>query len=240
MNGPTRMKPTAQRKQAQQTPAPEDAAPAARGKRLAPEEREQQIVEKAIKYFATHGFSGGTRELAKEIGVTQPLLYRYFPNKEALVDRVFQEVYLARWNPDWEDWLKDRSIPLKERMKRYYKDYARFILRNEWIRIFIFAGLTREGINQRYLTRLRERIFNVVLEELHHEYKLAPPTPSQHEDEIELVWGMHASIFYVGMRKWVYGLPVPKDLDHMVEQKVYAFLEGAPNVMRTMRSDPPA
>lgn len=232
------MKSTPQRKPTAKKSDLSEAAAAPKGKRLAPEEREQQIVEKAIKYFATHGFSGGTRELAKEIGITQPLLYRYFPNKEALVDRVFQEVYLARWNPDWEDWLKDRSQPLKERMTRYYKDYAKFILRSEWIRIFIFAGLTREGINQRYLKRLRERIFDLVLQELHHEYKLAPPTPSQYEDEIELVWGMHASIFYVGMRKWVYGLPVPRDVEHMVEQKVCAFLEGAPNVMRAMRTDP--
>lgn len=145
------MKSTPQRKLTTKVSDPSEGAIAPKGKRLAPEEREQQIVEKAIKYFATHGFSGGTRELAKEIGITQPLLYRYFPNKEALVDRVFQEVYLARWNPDWEEWLKDRSQPLKERMTRYYKDYAKFILRSEWIRIFIFAGLTREGINQRYL-----------------------------------------------------------------------------------------
>jgi len=205
-------------------------------RRLAPEERERQIVEKAVRYFATHGFSASTRELAKEIGVTQPLLYRYFPSKEALVDRVFQEVYLARWNPDWEDWLKDRSIPLRERMQRYYKDYARFILRSEWVRIFIFAGLTREGINQRYLVRLRERIFDVVLNELRHEHKLSLPTPEQYEDEIELVWGLHATIFYIGMRKWVYGLPVPKDLDRSIEQAVSAFLDGVPAVMQQMRS----
>ena len=212
-------------------------ATALTGKRMAPEEREQQIVEKAIRYFATHGFSGSTRDLAKEIGVTQPLLYRYFPNKEALVDRVFQEVYMARWNPDWEDWLKDRSMPLRERLIRYYTDYARFILRSEWIRIFVFAGLTREGINQRYLARLRERIFDVVLTELHHEHQLPSPTRQQYEDEIELVWSVHASIFYVGMRKWIYGLPVPKDLDRMIRHKVCAFLDGAPAVMRMMREE---
>lgn len=201
-------------------------------RRLPPEEREQQIVEKAIKYFAAHGFSASTRDLAKEIGITQPLLYRYFPNKKALVDRVFQEVYLARWNPDWEDWLKDRSQPLQKRMNQFYKDYARVILRSDWIRIFILAGLTREGINNRYLARLRERIFDLVLAELRHEWNLPEPTPQQHEDDIELVWSLHASIFYVGMRKWVYGLSVPKDVGRMIEQKVAAFLNGAPVVMR--------
>lgn len=210
-------------------------APTVRGKRMSPEEREKQIVDKAIQYFAAHGFSASTHELAREIGITQPLLYRYFPNKEALVDRVFHEVYLSRWNPDWEDDLKDRTKPLHQRMCAYYKDYARIILRNEWVRIFIFAGLTREGINNRYLKRIREHIFELVLSELRHEYKISDPSPQQLEDEVELVWSVHASIFYIGMRKWVYGLDVPKDIDRLIEQKVASFLDGAPTVMRNMR-----
>jgi AcrR family transcriptional regulator len=222
----------------EKTKRTETSAPASPSgtRRLAPEERESQIVQKAIRYFAAHGFSASTRDLAKEIGITQPLLYRYFPSKEALVERVFDEVYLSRWNPDWEDWLKDRSRPLRERLLRTYRDYARTILKKEWIRIFVFAGLTREGINNRYLARLRERIFDPALEELRHEHGLSRPTPEQYEEEIELIWAVHASIFYIGMRKWVYGLPVPKDIDRIIEQKIHAFLEGAPAVMREMRT----
>lgn len=224
-------------KRTRKTTAIDSSPPAPRsGKRLAPEEREEQIVQKSIQYFAAHGFSASTHELAREIGITQPLLYRYFPNKEALVDRVFNEVYLARWNPDWEDWLKDRKLPLHDRMCRYYRDYARTILKKEWIRIFIFAGLTREGINNRYLSRLREKVFEVVLNELRHEYNIPDPTPEQLEEEIELVWSIHASIFYIGMRKWVYGLPIPKNLDRLIEQKVVSFLNGAPSVMQAMRA----
>nr|WP_311771993.1 hypothetical protein [Burkholderia sp. Bp9031] len=33
----------------------------ASGRRLTPEARERQIVEKAIDHFATHGFSGSSR-----------------------------------------------------------------------------------------------------------------------------------------------------------------------------------
>jgi AcrR family transcriptional regulator len=213
-----------------------DNTPATPGsRRLAPEEREQQIVAEAIKYFATHGFGASTRDLAKEIGITQPLLYRYFPNKEALVERVFHEVYLSRWNPDWEDLLQDSAKPLRERITEFYKQYAKVILTSEWIRVFIFAGLTREGINTRYLARLRERIFNVVLAELRKEYALAEPTPQQYEDEIEFVWGLHAAIFYLGVRKWVYGMPVPKNLERVIEHKIDAFLVSAPVVMRTLR-----
>ena len=59
------------------------------------------IVNEAIRYFAEVGFSGQTRELARRIGVTQSLIFRYFPTKEDLIDRVYQEGYLRRWNPYW-------------------------------------------------------------------------------------------------------------------------------------------
>lgn len=204
-------------------------------KRLSPEEREQQIVSKAITYFATHGFNASTRELAKEIGITQPLLYRYFPSKDALVDRVFQVIYLSRWNPDWDGLLRDRSMSLSRRLHLFYKQYASMILHSDWIRIFIFAGLTRQGINDRYLASLRERVFNVVLEELRFEHGVEAPTPQQYEDEIEFIWGLHAAIFYVGVRKYVYGLPVPDDMDRLVGQKLDVFLASAPKALKNLR-----
>ncbi|WP_431020787.1 TetR/AcrR family transcriptional regulator [Burkholderia cepacia] len=209
------------------------------GRRLAPEARERQIVEKAIEHFATHGFSGSTRELARQIGVTQPLLYRYFPSKEALIDRVYDEIYT--WNPDWEKLIADRTVSLQERLVAFYRDYAQTILRREWIRTFIFAGLSREGFNTRYLSRLRERVFLPVLRELRHEYDLATPTTdAQRNAEVELVWSLHASIFYFGVRKWVYGLPVPDDLDTEIERLVDAFLHGTPAALKQLTSDAPA
>jgi hypothetical protein len=38
------------------------------------------------------------------------------------------------------------------------------ILREQWIRIFIFAGLTHQGINDKYLSKLRGKVFLPVLE----------------------------------------------------------------------------
>lgn len=42
------------------------------GRRLSPEVRERQIVLKAVDCCATHGFSDGTRDLARQLGGTQP------------------------------------------------------------------------------------------------------------------------------------------------------------------------
>ncbi|WP_068831145.1 TetR/AcrR family transcriptional regulator [Polaromonas jejuensis] len=205
-------------------------------RRLAPEDREHQIVQAAIAFFARHGFDASTRDLAREMGVTQPLLYRYFPTKEALVDRVYDEVFVRRWNPEWEEWLADRSSPLADRLKRYFKDYARFVLRSEWVRIFIYAGLSRGGINQKYLGRLRERHFLVIAREMRHEYGIPEPADSAAEDdEVELVWAMHSSVFYIGVRKWVYDLPTPKNLERLIDMRVDAFIHGVPVVLKTQR-----
>lgn len=203
-------------------------------RRLSAQDRERQIVEKAVQHFTRHGFAGSTRELARELGVTQPLLYRYFPSKEVLIDRVYAEVFDS--SPTWENVSADGSIPLDERLHRFYVSYSATILREEWIRIFIFAGLTREGINKKYLNKLRTKVFLPVLEEVRKAFDIAEPeTPEVLDAEVELVWGLHASIFYLGVRKWIYGLKIPKDVDSVIRAKVDVFLAGAPSVMRAMR-----
>ena len=122
---------------------PEQSTPRSRATRMNPAEREQMIVRKAVQYFAEHGFDGSTRDLAQHIGVTQSLLYRYFPTKQALIERVYGQVYVARWNPLWEDLLRDRSKPFEERLKGYYLEYAQNLIRNEWVRILILRACAR-------------------------------------------------------------------------------------------------
>jgi AcrR family transcriptional regulator len=206
-------------------------------RRLAPEVRERQIVLKAIDHFATYGFAGSTRELARQLGVTQPLLYRYFPSKQALIDRVYGEVY--RWDADWEKLIRDRSLPIQERMVKFYTSYARVILRREWIRIFIFAGLTHEGINTKYLSKLREQVFLPFAAEIREAHGLAAPVGAkEREIELELIWSLHASIFYLGVRKWIYGLPVSADIDAHIERQIGAFLNGTPNTLKNIPRRP--
>ncbi|WP_454720792.1 MULTISPECIES: TetR/AcrR family transcriptional regulator [Cupriavidus] len=217
------------------TPEPDE--PAGKGtRRLLPEEREQQIVEKAIEHFTRNGFGGSTRELARQIGVTQPLLYRYFDSKEALIDRVYNEVF--QWRPGWERQIADRATPLAERLQAFYLDYASVILREEWIRLFIFAGLTHEGINNKYLGKLRSKVFLPVLAEVREAFGIAAPrNAAQTEAEIEMIWSLHAAIFYIGVRKWIYGLKVPANVDAVIRQQVDMFLHGAPAAMRALRAD---
>ena len=97
----------------------------------------------------------------------------------------------------------------------------------------------REGINKKYLNRLRSHVFLPVLDELRHAFGIAAPrSAAALETEIELVWALHSSIFYLGVRKWIYGLKIPKNVDALIRVTVDAFLRGAPEVMTAARQSP--
>lgn len=195
---------------------------------LARADREVQIVERAIELFAQKGFALTTRELAQGLEVTQPLLYRYFPSKGLLIERVYEQVFLRRFNPEWENWLSDRSTSLEDRLITYFKDYTRVILNSSWVRIFLYAGLQDPAFNQRYLRVLDEKVLKVVIRELRRERGSQGVASAESEvADNELVWGLHSSFFYMGVRKWVYQLPVPDDLDVVIPSRVRAFLSGA-------------
>jgi AcrR family transcriptional regulator len=197
-------------------------------KRLSSQEREQQIARGAVEFFAEVGFSGDTRELARRLGVTQSLIYKYFPNKEALIDRVYEEVYLGRWNPFWESVIQDRSIALEERLVSLYIEYSKAALTRDWVRIFMFSGLRGESINKKYLDVLRSRILEPVAAELRHELKL--PTVKElplKTAEIELVWSINARIFYFGQRRWIFNVPIEDDVDDMIRVTIAHFMAGA-------------
>lgn len=167
------------------------AAPKRR--RLGAQEREQQIIEAAIGFFAEVGINGNTRELARRIGITQPLLYRYFPSKEHLLERIYEELYERRWKPEWEALVEDRSLPVLERFRRFEKDYQRTILTYDWLRIFVSSGLHGYRFPPRYLARVKERIFTPVLRDLRLEMGLPAPVALPRRWGIETTSG--ADIF---------------------------------------------
>src|SRR3954465_12004236 len=93
-------------------------------KRLSPDDRRREFVAKATEFFSEEGFNGGTRELARRLGVTQPLLYRYFPRKEELIKEVYRKVYLEPLDKGWEKLLTNRSRPIRERLLQFYDAYT--------------------------------------------------------------------------------------------------------------------
>ncbi|MEK9661901.1 MAG: TetR/AcrR family transcriptional regulator [Alphaproteobacteria bacterium] len=202
-------------------------------RRLSPAERERQIVDGAIAFFAEAGLSGQTRELAQRLGITQPLIYRYFPTKQDLIDRVFEEVFVGRWKPEWSALVTDRSQPLRERLIAFYRDYVADVFSYEWIRIYMFAGLAGEDLNQRYIALLEEGLLAPLCRELRAESGAAIPgdTPVDNR-ELEAAWHIHAAVFYYVVRKHIYSTPVDDDVEEFIADAVDRTLTGTLKQLR--------
>lgn len=225
-------------------------APAPR-RRLGLAERERQILDGAIQFFARHGFGGQLRDLARSVGVTHALLYHYFPTKQALLDRVYAEVFEGRWKPEWELWLDDKSLDTEDKLTAFYCDYVNTVLTHDFVRILVFSGLTDHTITDRFFGLLGERLFpRLIRETRRYRQVVSRAKPSARESE--LLMGLHGGFFYVGMRHWVYeqgvsGAQGPQAYnENHVRDRVRAYLQASrelfaadrPPAKRTVRSNP--
>ena len=203
-----------------------------RQKRLSPKERRGEIIRKATEFFAQEGFDGGTRELARKLGITQPLLYRYFPSKEDLIKEVYRSVFLDSWNADWDRLLGDRSLPIRARLEAFYRSYTDAIFNREWMRIYLFAGLKGLNLNRWYVDFVQDRVMARIIVEYRHEAGL-PPQDKPDPAELELAWHLHGGIFYYGVRKHIYGLTVLENKDRVIANALDVFLEGISRLFGT-------
>ena len=208
-------------------------------RRLPPAERREEILAKAILLFAEHGFESSTRELARQLGTTQPLLYRYFPSKEALILEVYNRVYLKRWKVEWDLLLCERSQPLDERLRTFYESYTEAIFSREWMRIYLFSGLKGADINRWYIGLLEERVLQRIVKEYRHLAGFQEDeTPSS--EELELAWALHSGIFYAGVREHIFGLPTIEDRRQMIANTVRVFHLGIQSFYRQRRNRAPS
>lgn len=205
--------------------------------RISPEERHKEFVRKAVELFSEVGFEAGTRELAQRLGVTQPLLYRYFPSKDDLITAVYREIYEARWKPQWREGLLDESRPIRERVLAFYEDYTNTIFTPEWLRIYLFAGLRGVDINRRYATKVEHEIIRPIASATRRAFGL-PDTEPPTAEELELFWTLQGGIFYYGVREVVYGFTMPVDRQTMIRNSVDTFLEGVASVLKRIAKTP--
>jgi AcrR family transcriptional regulator len=199
-----------------------------RAARLSPEARRAAIIAEAIRHTAETGFAWQTRDLAKGLKIAQPLIYRYFPSKQKLIDAVFEEVYLKRWNPAWELVLTDRNVPIERRLLAFYESYTSTIFDYQWIRIYLFSGLMGYDLNRRYVHLLETKILANMCKEIRvskgePEHKTMPTQP-----EMEVAWQIHAGLFYYGVRKFIYQSAVLAKTDVIIANTVRMLLTEIP------------
>ncbi|MDB5578293.1 MAG: TetR/AcrR family transcriptional regulator [Bradyrhizobium sp.] len=203
-------------------------------RRLSPEDRRKDFIRKATEFFADEGFDGGTRDLARRLGVTQPLLYRYFPSKDDLIEEVYRTVYLEPLESGWEKRLTDRSRPIRERLQQFYNAYTDAVFTRTWLRIYLFSGLKGLDINRSYVRVVGDKILTRIIKECRFEAGLSTrvkPTAS----EIEMAWVFHSGIFYYGIRKYIFESPVLESKEDMIAAALDVYLAGVAKVFSAAR-----
>ena len=200
-------------------------------RRMSTAERKRQILDRAIQFFAKHGIDGQLRNLTKELGVTHTLLYHYFPTKDALIQEVYKEVFESRWKPEWEDLLDDESLTPEEKFNAFYLDYSNTVLTYDFVRILIFSGLSDHSISDRFFELLRSRLLPRLIRET-RKYCGRPNTTKPTQRELEFLMGLHGGVFYIGMRRWIYGQAIyaaesPDTEQEIIRDRVQSYLHSA-------------
>jgi len=97
-------------------------------RRLPPEERRRQLLDRGAELFATHSYDElSMRKIAAELEISKPLLYHYFPSKRAFFQATLAQAAAqlqARTEPD-------PSLPPLDQLRGSLEAFLELIDENE-------------------------------------------------------------------------------------------------------------
>jgi AcrR family transcriptional regulator len=156
------------------------------------------------------------------IGISQALIFRYFGTKDALLEKVYQRVFLSRWSPSWVENLRDRRRPLRQRLKEFYRDYLVAVDDRRWIRIAMYSSLAGRDLTRRWINRYVEDLLRVIAEEIDAAYTL----PEGRKVDVDFAWVLHSPFIYWLVRKHIHGTGTNLVSDNLTDTVVDTFLDG--------------
>lgn len=202
--------------------------------RMPARERRTQILEKAFDFFSENGLTAQTRALADACGVSQRLLYSAFPNKASLIEAVYEARIAGPFKAIWFIRLRDRQVPLHQRLVNFYRDYYDTILTRQWLRLFIYSSLAEVEIAPTYIAEVIRNLLHTITEEAAFEAGLdAPKDPALMQ---EIGWVLHGNISHLGIRRHVYRDNTSIPVDTVIEMHVAGFLAGIPHFLRAPKA----
>jgi AcrR family transcriptional regulator len=191
--------------------------------------RRAQILSQAAEFFSTYGLTAQTRGLAEVCGISQRLLYRFFPNKATLIEEVYKAEIAGPFKALWFAELSDRSRPVDERLTTFYRQYYDQVLTERWLRLFLYASLANVGMAPVYISAIVSHMLEVILAESAHELRLKLPQDKALRHE--LGWALHGAISHLAIRRWIYRNSEHPPAATVIPLYVRMFLSGLPGVL---------
>lgn len=192
--------------------------------RMTSQDRRRQILDKAADFFSQYGLTAQTRGLAAACGISQRLLYRYFPTKEVLLDEVYRSAIAGPFKAVWFSELADRNKSLEDRLIYFYKDYFATIFTSRWLRLFMYASLAEVGMAPNYTSSMILQLLEMIVVEAAREQDVAIPFAKDVQHEIG--WTLHGALSHYAIRRHIYGFTQHVPEDTVVAVHVAHFLAG--------------
>jgi AcrR family transcriptional regulator len=203
--------------------------------RLPAKERRAQILDKAFDFFSENGLTAQTRALADACGVSQRLLYSFFPSKASLISAVYEAEIAGPFKAIWFVQLKDRNVPLQKRLTDFYIEYYDAILTRRWLRLFVYSSLAEVEIAPTYIADIVKNLLQIVTDEAAFEAGVVPPPSLAIRQEIG--WVLHGNISHLGIRRHVYKDTTSVPVDTVIEMHVMAFLASISSICKRFHSE---
>jgi len=120
-------------------------------KRMSAKGRREQILEGAWSLFAQKGFRGTTtREIAKRLGISEALMFKYFPTKAALYRAIIQK----RMHGTEEMLFPKEAIDSKDD-RQVFKSILSYLLRKNtadptFMRLLLYSALEGHDLSKMF------------------------------------------------------------------------------------------
>ena len=110
--------------------------------------RREQILEGAMRLFAQKGFRGTTtREIARRLDISEALMFKYFPSKEALYRAIIQK----KTDGSAEMLFPKEAIQAKDDRQVFRAIASYLIRRNQedptFMRLILYSSLERHDLS---------------------------------------------------------------------------------------------
>lgn len=194
-------------------------------------ERREQILNRAADFFSEYGLTGQTRELAATCGISQRLLYRFFPTKAALVAEVYARTILGPFEGKWFSELADRTVPLEQRLVVFYQEYFDKVLTRKWLRLFLYSSLAEGDMAQNYIGAIITNLMDVITRET--AAHCAVDLPDDPALIREIGWTLHGAVSHLAIRRSIYNARNRIDERRILEFYVMGFVAAFPRVVDT-------
>lgn len=140
-----------------------------RAPKLSKAERRKAIVDAAAQLFSECGFRGvTTKELARTVGVTEPVLYEHFQTKRDLYAAIIDGTSRENFEQARETL---RQSALTDEPRKFFTTLATLMVESlsrnpSYLRLVLFSALEKHELAQLCFERHAQAIYAIVIEYL--------------------------------------------------------------------------